>query len=111
MANTAIVPNGSARRTTRYELPPESPSRAATVATVATPRAELDRVIERRRAVAVVQHYRYAEGLRSRRLPSAWPAHRRRSRPTCTTLPGRRLAPSRRAISVSVAAAAPTGRR
>jgi AcrR family transcriptional regulator len=35
----------------------------ATVATVATPRAELDRVIERRRAVALAQHYRCGEGL------------------------------------------------
>jgi transposase len=30
---------------------------------VAVPRAELDRVVERRRAVALAQHYRYAEGL------------------------------------------------
>jgi DNA-binding NarL/FixJ family response regulator len=30
---------------------------------VARPRAELDRVIERRRAVALAQHYPYAEGL------------------------------------------------
>jgi AraC-like DNA-binding protein len=30
---------------------------------VATSRAEFDRVIERRRAVALSQHYRYAEGL------------------------------------------------
>lgn len=43
--------------------PAKSPSPLATVATVATLRAELDRVVERRRAVALAQHFRYQQGL------------------------------------------------
>jgi hypothetical protein len=43
--------------------PAETPSPLGTVTTVAIPRAELDRVIGPRRAVALAQHYRYAEGL------------------------------------------------
>ncbi len=42
---------------------PENPSRLVTVARVATSRSELDRVVERRRAVALAQHYRHVEGL------------------------------------------------
>jgi hypothetical protein len=56
----------------------------------------LDRVAERRRAAALARHYRDAEELSiaeiARRLGRARP---RPSRPTSTTRPARRHAPSR----------------
>jgi hypothetical protein len=62
--DTAIVSNTVSSLAGRagYDLV-RKPKAAGYGRHVGTPRAELERVIERRRAVALAQHFRYAEGL------------------------------------------------
>ena len=59
-----------------------------------------DRVLERRRAVALARHFREAEGSRSARSRSASAVRQRRSRRTFMTRQARRRARSRRAVGV-----------
>lgn len=64
---------------------PKNPSRLARFAGVApiAARSELERVTERRRAVALAEHYRSAEGLSIAQIAVS-AARRRRSKPTST---------------------------
>ena len=70
-----------------------------------------DRVVERRRAVALARHYREAEASRSGRSPTASVARRRQLRRTSTIRPATRRVRSRPATSVCPAAAARTPSR
>ena len=73
--------------------------------------AVADRVVERRRAVALARHFERRRVCRSRRSPVCSGARRRRSRRTSTTRPVRRHGRSRPATRGCAAAAAPTRRR
>ena len=70
-----------------------------------------ERVVERRRTVALAHHYREAESLSIREIRTVSGGRRRRSRRTSTTRRGRRRGRSRLATLACAGAAAPTPSR